>query len=300
MRKLILSVNALLLVAVVAFAAETPPWDKLIDVTIQHIKMNGPDSDVAQFISMAGHSAWARRDEFADLVIPHLKSKKADNVAGAIEVLYRLRHYHPMSYHGDFAADNAQFFKKLDEAVYPHFDYFHSLNNREIFHQLALYLGVSPSKEAKRELLRIAKDTPEKEQALICLAWHRDPKDMESLLPFMLEDSQASRALPYHFRNSYGQQSIPYLKKAISESKSASARLEAAFELVHLRIPEGFRYLVTTALQDPEPDAKHTRHLDRIKQFAIDYLELPRSTSSKEAIVAHIEKKQGELCKIQR
>ena len=134
MRNLILSVSAMLLLAVVAFGAEAPLWDKLIDVTIQHIKTNGPDSGVAQFISMERDSAWARRDEFADLVIPHLESKKPDNVAGALEVLYRWRYYHPMSYIGDFSTDNAQFFLKLDEAVCPHFDHFHSLNNRDVFH----------------------------------------------------------------------------------------------------------------------------------------------------------------------
>ena len=135
---------------------------------------------------------------------------------------------------------------------------------------------------------------------MICLAWHRDPKDMELLFPFMLEDSQASRSLPYHFRNSYGEASLPYLTKALSDAKSPVTRLKAAFKLVHLRIPDGFRYLHNVALQDPEPEGKRSRHLERIKQFARDYLGLPRVGSSKEDIAAHIEKKQGELCKKER
>ena len=88
--------------------------------------------------------------------------------------------------------------------------------------------------QAKRELLEIARSpfaTSAKEQALICLAWHRDSKDMDTLLPFMLEESPAARSLPYHFRNSYGGAALPYLRKALTEAKSEATRREAEKEL---------------------------------------------------------------------
>ena len=122
---------------------------------------------------------------------------------------------------------------------------------------------------------------------------------MEVLLPFMLEDSRASRSLPYHFRNSYGKASIPYLKKALLEAGSEVTRIKAAFELVHLHNASGFQYMHDTALRNPKAVGKRIRDLERIKHFAIDYLDLPKEVSSKEKIASHIKKKQSELCKNQ-
>ena len=116
----------------------------------------------------------------------------------------------------------------------------------------------------------------------------------------MLEDSAAGRSLPYHFRNSYKEAAVPYLKKATMESKTMSGRLEAALQLVHMRVPDGFEYLHDMALRDPEPEGTRSRPLGRIRQFTIDYLEMPRDVSAKEEIAAHIAKKQRELCKTER
>jgi hypothetical protein len=80
----------------------TTLWDKLIDATIQHVKTSGPDSDVAQFISMAREAAWARRDELIALVTPYLRDENPKNAAGAIAVLYRFRGHRPMGGLGDF------------------------------------------------------------------------------------------------------------------------------------------------------------------------------------------------------
>ena len=302
MKKMIVGTITMLLIAGTACAADTTLWEELIDVAIQHIKTNGPDAETGQFISMARHHAWSRRQDFVDLVVPHLKGNDPEKVAGAVGVLYWLRAYHPMSYLGDFKKDNKEFLARLDKIVYGQLNHLHSLKSDQVYHRLALYLGFSAIAESKRHLLKIAKSPiakDGKEQALICLAWHRDPKDMELLFPFMLEDSQASRSLPYHFRNSYASASVPYLKKTLSDAKSQITRLEAAFELVHLRIPAGFQYIYATALRDTKPEGKRPRPLDRIKQFARDYLELPKDVASKENIAIHIEKKQSELCERQ-
>jgi hypothetical protein len=125
----------------------------------------------------------------------------------------------------------APFWAELDRAVLASIPHFHAMDNPGVFHNLSLYLGVSPSPDSGKELLRIARETTEKEQALICLAWHRDPKDMDSLLPFMLEDSPAAGSLPYHFLNSYGLTAIPYLERAAKEARSEAARREATKEL---------------------------------------------------------------------
>jgi hypothetical protein len=265
--KRIASVTCLFIALSVAQAAEKPLPDKLIDVTIDHITKNGPDSDVAQFISMSGHVAWLRREEFVGLVAPYLKDKDPAKVAGAIEVLYRLRGYCPMESIGDsFEKESADFFSRLDKLVCAQFEHYHSLKNNGVYHNLALFLGGSRSKDSRSELMKIATSTTDNEQALICLAWHRDPQDMEFLFPFMCADTSASRSLPYHFRNSYGALATPYLKRALKEAKSTSARAEAALELVRLDEEEGFDGLRSLILAKPKSPEKTPQSFDFVRQ----------------------------------
>jgi hypothetical protein len=213
----------------------TTLWDKLLDTTVQHIKTSGPDADVAQFISMTTEAAWRRREEMVAILTPYLGDQNPKNVAGALATLVWFRGHRPMGGIGDvderFRKEHAVFFAGLDQSVHARLDHFHRLNDGKAFHSLALYLGNAPSKEAKRELLRLARETSAKGQALICLAWHRDPEDMNDLLPFMLEDSQAAPHLPYHFRNSYGKAALPHLKQALTEGKNRFTREQAAKEL---------------------------------------------------------------------
>ncbi len=301
MKNLVIGTIAMLFIAGTTCAADTSLWDKLVDVAIQHIKETGPDKETGQFISMARGHAWSRRQEFVDLVVPHLKGKHPENVAGAIRVLSWLRWYAPMSSLGSFEERHRDFFVNIDKIMYGQIEHFHSLESDQVYHSLALYLGSSRTDDAKRHLLKIAKSPiakSAKEQALICLTFHRDPKDMDSLFPFILEKPHAAGNLPYHFRNSYGRKAIPFLKRALVEARSPVIRRQTAYELVHLRIPEGFRHLQQVALADPEPERRTLgRPLGFIRQFAIDYLKLPKDASSPKDIAAHIEKKCRELCK---
>ena len=190
---------------------ERPLPEKLVDVTVAHIRSTGPDEDAAQFIATERFTSWERREEIADATVSDLQSKQPDKVSGALAVLYRLRACRPMN--DLIGLDESAweqihrlgpFWAKLDEYVVASIEHVYSLGNAGAFRNVALYLGVSPSQAYRRELLRIASDTPAKEQALVCLTWHRDQNDMNSLVPFMLEDSPASRSLPYHFRSVYG------------------------------------------------------------------------------------------------
>lgn len=275
--------------------------DELLNVTAHRLKTCGPDHEIAQFISME-QGAWARREVFFTLSRSYLDDTNATKVAGALDVFYRLRGYRPLEGIGGpaFEEINAGFFARLDAVVLGRFSHFKSLHDDDVFKCLSLYLGVTHAAEARPQLQAIAQTAKDNEQALICLAWQRNPADMDFLLPYMLADTPASRSLPYHFRNSYGTISIPYLRNALVNAKSASTRLEAAFELVHLRIPEGFEYLETMALKHPQPEGKAVSQLDRIKMFSTDYLGLPASVTAKKDVAAFIARKKTELCKTQR
>ena len=279
--------------------------DRLLAVTIDQIRVTGPDEDAAQFIAMAPFS-WEKRNEIAQVTVPYLTNQLPAKAAGALAVLYRLRAYRPMNDiigAGGSAWEQkdkpAPFWSELDRAVLAGVPHYHTLNDPRVFHNLSLYLGVVPSADSSTELLRIATETAAKEQALICLAWHRDPKDMDSLLPFMLTESVAAWNLPYHFRNSYGQAARPYLRRALEQAQSPVIRQRIAYELVHMRVPEGFLYLERVARANPEPETPTSpKPLEGIRQFAIDYLNLPKDSVTPAAIAAHIAKKEQELCTI--
>lgn len=217
---------------VVSSAYAQTLWDELLDVTERRLKANGPDHDMAQFLSMTPEM-WGRRETLFALCRDHLGGADAAKVAGALEVLYRLRSFRPMESIGpsSFEEKNAAFFHKLDNAVLEHFRHFRTLQNDEVYKSLSLYLGVAPLPEARGQLKEMAEAMKDNEQILICLAWQRNPEDMDFLLPFMLADTKASRGLPYHFRNSYGPAAIPYLSRAAAEAKSKATREQAQEEL---------------------------------------------------------------------
>ena len=278
--------------------------NRLMDVTIEYIRTSGPDEDAAQFIDVTSGPTCERREELAQVTLPYLTNPAPDKVAAALAVLSRLRWCRPEveAEDGAFAVEKVKcgpqsFWNGLDEKILANVDYFHSIGTKTIFKNLALYLGCVPSEPAKRELLRIAAQKDGKEQALICIAFHRDPKDIHDLMPFMLEESETAWALPYHFRNSYGRAAIPYLLQALTNAQSRMTRQQSAYELVHLGIPDGFHYLERVALANPEPEERtRPRALDGIRQFAVDYLGLPRNVKTPTAITAQIAKKEQELC----
>jgi hypothetical protein len=147
----------------ICFAGETNLWDDVLNVVLAHIKRDGPTSEAAQFISMAQEQAWTRRTEIEQLVTPVLSDPSPDKVIGALEVLYRVRGYHPMSYLSgggrDFESDYATFFTHLDQQVFQSegFDYLRDavLNNPKSLdriRQWALdYLYLPPGQSTKEQ-----------------------------------------------------------------------------------------------------------------------------------------------------
>lgn len=261
---------------------------RVLDITVEHIKEHGPDQDVVRQVSSMGAWAWTARDRLAKATEPWLDAGRGEQVAAALEILRRLRGYRPMSgrpTNEQWNEKHAVFFRTLDGMVFRRLDRFFALKNDHVLRRLALYVGIAQTKAAKAVLLKIARETSAAEQALICLAWPRHPEHMDDLLPFMLADIPAARHLPYHFRASYGEAAIPYLRKAMAEAKSPTTRLEAAFELTNLRAPDGFDYL-----RDHRADGQKTS--DRIRQFAIDHLYFPKAERSEGALRAWLEQQK--------
>ena len=211
-----------------------PP--KLVDVLIRHIRRVGPDEDAAQFIATERFVSWDRREEIADATIPYLKGSKPSDVGGALAVLYRLRSYRPMhdilSRDGGLSAWEQKykpdpFWADLDRAVLRHAEHYLSFSEHDLLRNFSLYLASARSEEARTCLWRIVREKEKNGQALICLSWLGNKSDMDELYPYMLRDL----SLPYQFLRNYGEDAIPYVEKAITETDSEQVRKTAIQDL---------------------------------------------------------------------
>ncbi|MEK8030515.1 hypothetical protein AACH06_06720 [Ideonella sp. DXS29W] len=157
-------------------------------------------------------------------------------MAGGYEVLHRIRGYKPLQSIGDaFEKSSAGFFTSLDKLVLGHVPYALSLSSDAVYRTLSLYLGTARGPGIHEALLKVVALAKDKGQPVICLAWHRNPADMDVLLPIMLDDNKAASFLPYHFRESYGRAAMPYLQRALREARGRFTREAAAKEIAQLQ-----------------------------------------------------------------
>src|SRR5215472_4768532 len=253
--------------------------DKVANLTLSEISKNGPNAETASFVSRSMDVFWPRRNDLLRATAPFVESQEPATVAAAVDILYRLRSFQPQQGLGYdqkvWESENREFFKQLDSRVLPELDRLLSSRDNSVLRTLALYLGVSPSPASKAALLHLAKDPSASEQALICLAWHRDTKDLDSFEPFLLEGGREAASLPYHLRNSYGAAAVPCLLRALAGANSPFVRLQTAFELTLLNEKAGVIYLYQAVLRRDEV-SNGIAQASEIKQFAIDRLGFPK------------------------
>src|SRR2546421_8391392 len=164
---------------------------KVVNLTLSEISTTGPSAEIASFISRSMDLFWPRRYELAKATEPYVDPADISRTSAALEILYRLHAFHPMDGLGfseeAWEKEHAGFFSDLDGVVYAKLNALILTKDESLLRNLALYLGVSRSPAAKAALLQIAKYPGAAEQALICLGWHKDAKDTDDLLPFMLQ-----------------------------------------------------------------------------------------------------------------
>ncbi len=212
---------------------------KLVRLTLSDISENGPSRETASFVARSMDLLWSSRRELFAVTAPRLDASDPSRATAAMEILYRLRSYRPLPGFGfdeeAWRRDNGGFFAEVDASVFRRLPRLLASQDDDLLQNLALYLGSAPaSAESKRALLELAKRPGVGEQALICLTWHKDRRDMDDLLPFMLGGGSEASGLPYHFRNSYGAVAVPYLRRSLEQAESPFVRLGAARELIHM------------------------------------------------------------------
>ena len=151
---------------------------------------------------------WPKRFELVKATEPYIDPADTAKASAALDILYRLRGFHSMNGLGFNEAawekEQSGFFSDLDAVVYSKLNHLFLTKDNSLLRNLALYLGASRSQASKAALLQLATNPSVAEQALICLGWHKDQKDMDDLLPFMLQGGKEAASLPEVFRNSYG------------------------------------------------------------------------------------------------
>jgi hypothetical protein len=159
---------------------------------------------------------------------------------------------------GALVAINAKQTRALDPEVIASADHILKSGNREAVLALAQVLGLIHTGESRRLLWRIVESNPDAaEQALICIAWLADHEDLPrlgaELLKYDAADPYGYRksSLPYQLDKQYGEDSYPYLRRAMGESKQLWVRKEAALPLARHGEPAAFAALLDTIAKQP-------------------------------------------------
>jgi len=86
------------------------------------------------------------------------------------------------------------------------------------------------------------------EQALIAIAWHKDPKDLPRMAAYLIaepavgQSESALTGVPYSMRNSLGDAALPWLRNVLEKGQVASVRVHCAQELMRANDPAGFAF----------------------------------------------------------
>lgn len=99
-----------------------------------------------------------------------------------------------------------------------------------------------PGEEWRNILLKLADGTPGREQALICLGWRGDRRNLEFLGKKLLSNDDAVASVPYQLMAHYGKEAVSYVQDCVTQSPNIKVRFACARELVLKGKPEGFKF----------------------------------------------------------
>lgn len=109
---------------------------------------------------------------------------------------------------------------------------------------LAEYASSGQTGEEWREiLLKLASaNTLAKEQALICLGWRGDPRNLQLLGDMLLSNDETVATVPYQLMAHYGKEGERYIQRCVANSPNMKIRTACARELALKGKPEGFKF----------------------------------------------------------
>lgn len=243
------------------------------------LRERGPTEFLAYFISWSKAALEPVGEEIVEAVIPYLMSESPAEVGGALQTLVFLRGYQ-WPPEEDTGA-------RMQAAVWGAVDHITALDGQEALHPLCLFLGGEKSDRARELLWRLSDHPSVREQALICLTWIGDARDLARLGETMLGSGPGIGSLPYHLRRAYGEGAVAYLLRGLGESADERVPLACARELALAGHAEGFEFFREAVAQDRK--YKHS-----VTGFLHDHFGM-RTDGSDKATLEFIEAKLREM-----
>lgn len=244
------------------------------------LKRKGPTRLLAHVLSWRRDLFQPQGVEILASVIPFLKSDSAIEVGGAIQSLIFLRAHYSWEEHPGIPA-------RINRAVLDAVEHVRAFPEREARQPLCCFLGSIKSDRSRELLWELAADAKVRDQALICLTWIADARDLPKLARLVVEGDRTAGSLPYHLRRAYGKEAVPYLMKALGNSPNRILRLKCARALAFEGKPQAFAFFRDAV-------ASNRRCKSEAVQFLRDHFGLGRDTDDDETL-AFLDSKMREL-----
>jgi hypothetical protein len=165
------------------------------------LKRRGPTPELAYFLSWRRNLVEPQSNQILRYVSAHLQSKSTLVVAGALQSLGFMKF-------NDNVKSNRATIASMDALVAERAESIANHSSLEVLQPLALYLGSVKADWSRRVLWRMVKQGKVPEQALICLTWIGDSRDLPQLASYLDRYN-----LEYHLKRAYGEAASPYLKR---------------------------------------------------------------------------------------
>ena len=164
------------------------------------IRRRGPTTDLAYFVSWRRDLFQPQATDLVRAVLPYVESPAPLLSAGALKTLMFLREHYDWHSHPEMRG-------LMDAAVLNSAGGLAARRNLDTLQQLAEYLGGVKTGRSRALLWRLVENNTAREQALICLTWIADPRDLPRLGKYN------SGNLDYHLKRAYGSAAAPYLRE---------------------------------------------------------------------------------------
>ena len=205
---------------------------------IELVRSAGPTRLLAYVLSWQRDLLQPAGPQLVAVMLDYLKSDSAVQVGGAVRALGFLKAHYTWDRQPDVP-------DRIEAEVFKNVSHIRQFKEREALHPLCLFLGSAKTQpdRAREMLWELSEDATVREQALICIGWRKDARDLANLGGELLKNDPSARPLPYQMRRGYGKDAIPYLLKGIQDAPNDAVRYECAKELTLENRPEGFAFL---------------------------------------------------------
>jgi len=204
---------------------------------IELLRSSGPTDLLAYVLSWQRDLLQPDAAKIVAILTGYLNSDSAVQVGGALHGLSFVE----AGYVWDQQPDMPD---RIETEVFKNIAHIHQFHQREALRPLCLFLGAAKTQgdRAREVLWDLTKIPSVHEQALICIGWRKDARDLPELGKAILGDDPSASSVPYQMCNCYGTAAIPYLVKALQEGASEGVRYACSKELALAGRPEGFAY----------------------------------------------------------